>query len=77
MLEKQKKFVDAVVVTGGEPTFHRELPTFLEKLHNRDFTIKLDTNGFYPQVLEKCLPFASYVALDVKTSKEKLSSLIS
>jgi pyruvate formate lyase activating enzyme len=35
----------------------------------------LDTNGFYPEVLEECLPYVDYVALDVKTSLEKYSLL--
>ena len=75
ILEKRKKYVDAVVITGGEPTLHRELPRFLKKLKGRDFTIKLDTNGFFPKVLKECLPYVNYVALDVKTSLEKYGRL--
>jgi organic radical activating enzyme len=29
ILESRKRYVDTVVVTGGEPTMHRELPRFL------------------------------------------------
>ena len=75
ILESRKKYVDAVVVTGGEPTMHRELPKFLAKLKRRGFQVKLDTNGFYPEVLEECLPYVDYVALDVKTSLEKYKLL--
>ncbi|MEM3576896.1 MAG: anaerobic ribonucleoside-triphosphate reductase activating protein [Candidatus Bathyarchaeia archaeon] len=75
ILESRKKFVDAVVVTGGEPTMHKEMPRFLKKLKERDFAVKLDTNGFYPQVLEQCLAHVDYVALDVKTSLEKYPKL--
>ena len=75
ILESRKKYVDAVVVTGGEPTMHRELPKFLAKLKERGFQVKLDTNGFYPEVLEECLPHVDYVALDVKTSLEKYKLL--
>jgi pyruvate formate lyase activating enzyme len=71
MLEARKKYVDAVVVTGGEPTMHKELPGFLAKLKERGFQVKLDTNGFYPEVLEECIGNADYVAMDVKTSLEK------
>lgn len=70
-LGARRKYVDAVVVTGGEPTFHQELPKFLKRLKERGFAVKLDTNGFYPQVLEECLAYVDYVALDVKTSLEK------
>ena len=75
ILESRKKYVDAVVVTGGEPTMHKELPQFLAKLKKRGFQVKLDTNGFYPEVLEECLAYVDYVALDVKTSPEKYKLL--
>lgn len=75
ILESRKKFVDAVVVTGGEPTMHKEMPRFLKKLKTKGFSVKLDTNGFYPKVLEECLPHVDYVALDVKTSLEKYPRL--
>jgi pyruvate formate lyase activating enzyme len=75
ILESRKKYVDAVVVTGGEPCMHKELPRFLAKLKERGFQVKLDTNGFYPDVLEECLAHVDYVALDVKTSLEKYKLL--
>lgn len=75
ILESRKKYVDAVVVTGGEPTMHKELPKFLARLKKRGFMVKLDTNGFYPKVLEECLPYVDYVALDVKTCLEKYQQL--
>ncbi len=75
ILENRKKYVDAVVVTGGEPCMHKELPRFLEKLKQRGFQVKLDTNGCYPEVLEECLAHVDYVALDVKTSLEKYKLL--
>ncbi len=75
LLENRKKYVDSVVVSGGEPTMHKELPKFLKKLKDRGFSVKLDTNGFFPDVLEECLPHVDYVALDIKTSLEKYSKL--
>jgi pyruvate formate lyase activating enzyme len=75
ILESRKKYVDSVVVTGGEPTMHKEVPRFLRKLKEKGFLVKLDTNGFYPEVLEECLPYVDYVALDVKTSLDKYARL--
>lgn len=75
ILEKRKRYVDAVVITGGEPCMHKELPKFLVKLKARGFLVKLDTNGFFPEVLEECLGSLDYVALDVKTCLEKYSLL--
>lgn len=71
ILEERRKYVDAVVVTGGEPTIHKELPRFLKRLKDKGFTVKLDTNGLNPTILEECLPHVDYVALDIKTSPEK------
>lgn len=75
ILERRKKYVDAVVVSGGEPCMHKELPRFLAKLKERGFKVKLDTNGFYPNVLKECLPQVDYVAMDIKTSQEKYKLL--
>ncbi|OGD49646.1 anaerobic ribonucleoside-triphosphate reductase activating protein [Candidatus Bathyarchaeota archaeon RBG_13_46_16b] len=75
ILESRKKYVDAVVVTGGEPTIHNELPRFLKKLKERGFAVKLDTNGLDSKALEECLPYVDYVALDVKTAPEKYPRL--
>lgn len=54
---------------------HKELPKFLAKLKERGFEVKLDTNGFYPEVLEECLGYVDYVALDVKTCPKKYQLL--
>jgi pyruvate formate lyase activating enzyme len=75
ILESRKKYVDAVVVTGGEPCMHKELPKFLAKLKERGFMIKLDTNGFFPEILEESLGSVDYVAMDVKTCREKYNLL--
>jgi pyruvate formate lyase activating enzyme len=75
ILEKRKKYIDAVVITGGEPCMHKELPRFLTKLKERGFFVKLDTNGFYPETLQECLNHVDYVALDIKTSLEKYKQL--
>jgi pyruvate formate lyase activating enzyme len=75
ILEIRKKYVDAIVVTGGEPCIHKELPKFLAKLKEHGFQVKLDTNGFFPDVLEECLGSVDYVAMDLKTSLEKYECL--
>jgi pyruvate formate lyase activating enzyme len=75
ILEDRKKYIDAIVVTGGEPTIHKETPKFLKKLRERSFMVKLDTNGLDSKALEECLPYVDYVALDVKTSLDKYKRL--
>jgi pyruvate formate lyase activating enzyme len=75
LLQSRRKYVDAVVITGGEPCMHKELPKFLAKLKERGFCVKLDTNGCFPDILEECLGYVDYVAMDVKTSLEKYKRL--
>ena len=69
-LIERKHYVDSIVVTGGEPTIHPELPEFLAKLKANGFNVKLDTNGFNPEALQRCIPSLDYIAMDVKTSAE-------
>lgn len=75
LLERRKRYVDAIVVTGGEPCMHKELPRFLAKLKERGFLVKLDTNGLFPNILEECLGNVDYVAMDVKTCVDKYKLL--
>ena len=75
ILESRKKYIDAVVVTGGEPCMQKDLPKLLAKLKEHGFLVKLDTNGFFPEVLEDCLGSVDYVAMDVKTCADKYKLL--
>lgn len=67
-LARRKGRLDAVVVTGGEPTIHADLPNFLEKLRNMEFLVKLDTNGSRPEVLREILRrrLIDFIAMDLK-----------
>ncbi|HIE14662.1 TPA: anaerobic ribonucleoside-triphosphate reductase activating protein [Candidatus Bathyarchaeota archaeon] len=75
ILKSRKRYIDAVVITGGEPTIHNDLPKFLKRLKEEGFFIKLDTNGLLPNMLLSCMPYLDYVALDVKTSPQKYPKL--
>ncbi len=65
-LKDLSKYMDAVCVTGGEPTIHADLVDVLKLLRKWGYIVKLDTNGTKPEILEKALPFLNYVALDIK-----------
>ncbi|GAI62345.1 unnamed protein product, partial [marine sediment metagenome] len=58
----------ARLLTGGEPTLHPELPSFLEKVKKLGYSVKLDTNGSNPKMLAELLEkhLVDYVAMDVK-----------
>lgn len=75
ILESRKKYIDSIVITGGEPTLYQDLPAFLLKLKEKGFQTKLDTNGLFPETLQKCLPYVDYLAMDIKTSLRKYSQL--
>jgi pyruvate formate lyase activating enzyme len=72
-LEKRKGRLDAVVVTGGEPTLQPELIPFIIRLKAMGYRIKLDTNGALPDVLEEMLSrkLLDYVAMDIKAPLER------
>jgi pyruvate formate lyase activating enzyme len=67
-LKVRRNQLDAVVVSGGEPTIHRDLPQFLCRIKAMDFAVKLDTNGSRPEVLRELLKdkLVDYVAMDIK-----------
>lgn len=75
ILKSRKQFVNAVVITGGEPTMQNDIPNFLRILKENNFLVKIDTNGFFPDILKKCLPFLNYVALDIKTCPKQYQLL--
>jgi len=67
-LEKRKKWVDGIVVTGGEPTLQTDLPKFLKSLKKMGFETMIETNGSKPEVIDKLLnrQMIDYIAMDVK-----------
>lgn len=69
-LSTRKGLLDGVCVSGGEPTLYKDLPAFLEKIKEMGFLVKLDTNGYRPQVLKALVErkLVDYVAMDVKNS---------
>lgn len=69
-LKTRVGFLDGVVICGGEPTIHADLPQFCQKIKDLGFLVKLDTNGSNPEVIEGLLDqkLVDYVAMDVKHS---------
>ncbi len=72
-LKKRIGILDGVCITGGEPLMHKDLPDFIAKLKALGFLVKLDTNGSYPNVLERLIKSGNidYVAMDIKNSRQK------
>lgn len=72
-LAQREGMVDGTVITGGEPTLQPNLALFLRRLKDAGLDVKLDTNGYLPDVLETLLSdsLLDYVALDIKAPPEK------
>lgn len=69
--------IDGVVISGGEPTLHHDLPEFIIKIKNLGFEIKLDTNGTNPGILQQLIDnqLLNYVAMDIKHTWDKYHQL--
>jgi pyruvate formate lyase activating enzyme len=72
-LEERKELIEGVVICGGEPTIHENLPTFLKRIKNFGYSLKLDTNGSNPEMLKSLIKdkLIDYVAMDIKAPREK------
>lgn len=67
-LAKRKGILDGVCITGGEPTMQPELEDFICRIKELGLKVKLDTNGYRPQVLmDLCRKgLIDYAAMDIK-----------
>lgn len=72
MIKKRSSVIEGVAITGGEPTLSPELPDFMRKIKDMGLAVKLDTNGYNPDILKSIIEagLADYVAMDIKSSKE-------
>lgn len=79
-LIRLRKWIDGIVITGGEPTLHYTLKDLCMELKNMGFNVKIDTNGTNPSLLKELMDekLIDYVALDVKAplDREKYSRAI-
>lgn len=71
IVEARKGLVSGVVLSGGEPLLHQELPGIASRLRASGFALKLDTNGSHPGRIEAV--GADYIALDLKTAPSRYS----
>ena len=71
-LQKRRGRLQGVCITGGEPTLHPELPALLQAVRELGYAVKLDTNGYRPEVLGALLNagLLDYVAMDLKNGPE-------
>jgi pyruvate formate lyase activating enzyme len=67
-LGTRTKYLDAVVISGGEPTLAPDLDDYVERIKLLGFKVKLDTNGSRPDAVRSLIErgLVDYVALDLK-----------
>jgi pyruvate formate lyase activating enzyme len=77
-LNTRKGKLDALTITGGEPTIHDDLTPFIKKIKKMKFAVKLDTNGSQPQVIKTLLDekLLDFIAMDIKAPLEKYKSVV-
>jgi len=67
-LKERRNFLEAVAVSGGEPTLNRDLPDFIEKIKELGYLVELETNGTNSEMLKYLIDkkLVDYVAMDIK-----------
>ncbi len=77
-LERRKGKLDAVCITGGEPTQHTDLIALLRTIRDMGFLIKLDSNGSRPDMLQEIIDRAlvDYLAMDVKAPLDAYERIV-
>ncbi len=77
-IKLRKRILDSVVISGGEPTLHKDLPSFCERLKNLGLSVKIDTNGTSPLMLKllSSKGLIDYIAMDIKAPFHKYKEII-
>ncbi|MCK4552923.1 anaerobic ribonucleoside-triphosphate reductase activating protein [Candidatus Pacearchaeota archaeon] len=78
-LEKRKKFIQGVCLTGGEPLLSdlEQLKKFIREIKQKKLSVKLDTNGSFPEKLKSLIDsgLIDYIAMDVKSPADLYSKV--
>jgi pyruvate formate lyase activating enzyme len=72
-LKKRRGLLDGVVISGGEPLLQEGVAEFARAVRALGFSVKLDTNGTFPDQLESLLNanVLDYVAMDIKNCPDR------
>ena len=77
-LNTRKGKLDAVTITGGEPTIQKDLIPFIKRVKKMGFAVKLDSNGSAPQVIKELLAekLLDFIAMDIKAPLKKYNNIV-
>ena len=77
-LRERQGLLDAVTITGGEPTMHDDLIPFMREIKALGFLVKLDSNGTRPDILRATMAEGTvdYIAMDIKAPLRKYEGTV-
>ena len=77
-LEKRKKMLDGVCISGGEPLLQVGLENFIRRIKDMGLLVKIDTNGTSYEKLKDLVEkgLIDYVAMDIKNIKSEYAKTI-
>ena len=73
-LSSRAKILDGVAVTGGEPLLQPEIPEVIREIKSLGFAVKLDTNGSFPEILEKLIANPRRKPIQIKLSHVQMTT---
>ena len=80
LIQKRKRVLGGVVVSGGEPTIHPALGALVGEIHSLGLAVKLDTNGMNPSRLRELWADRAsrpdYIALDLKLAPGRYGEIL-
>lgn len=77
-LKQRQGKLDAVVVSGGEPSLQKDIAEFFRKIKDLGYLAKLDTNGTNPDVIKRLVneKLVDYIAMDIKSPLNKYEQTV-
>ncbi|MCD4825854.1 MAG: anaerobic ribonucleoside-triphosphate reductase activating protein [Phycisphaerae bacterium] len=77
-LRQRVGFLDAVVISGGEPTLQKDLAAFIADVKDLGYAVKLDTNGTKPWVTRSLIEdgLVDFVAMDIKAPRSRYEEIV-
>jgi pyruvate formate lyase activating enzyme len=77
-LKKRIKWIDGVVISGGEPTLQSDLGEFLKKVKKAGLEVMIETNGCLPGALQRLIKeeLVDFVAMDYKIALGDYAGLV-
>lgn len=77
-LKQQRRMIEGVCITGGEPTIHADLPQLIRQIKRLGLLVKLDTNGIHPRMVESLINdrLIDFIAMDLKHTWSRYGEVI-